>query len=443
MKLFISIIFLVFFSCTKPTEPLSNENIIFSSYVNTIGQANDVGITDTKMIVAANYQGYIVYDVNRDDQGNIITVDSIYNAFEMASDMGDNRAQKITVSQNHDIAFITDNYDKIWLYKLGDGDTQYTDNWLSDCIGGTWLSTAIDDGVDDIKVFSLVYHSSSEDDEGGTVGNFDQYSTSIVWKNISDISSTDTEPELNSSLVCEFTYNFNSLPKDIHFDNGLLAVSYGELGVRVLKQTETTVCLDDDNMMLDDGFCLILDIQDNTVTDTLLTQELCFGPGPSMYETLVWIDGFEETEDIDSDRTKCETSFLGLDGRYEPAGGFYPYIYAEHDFPGEVDAVLIRDSIIFSGLTRSNGCYMSLLGTNGVINDKLSFAQGYSINNLSEDNNILALSAGHDGVLVYKRYGISLNFIGQISTPYSNNVKVDGNNVIISTEDGLYIYLIK
>ena len=25
----------------------------------------------------------------------------------------------------------------------------------------------------------------------------------------------------------------------------------------------------------------------------------------------------------------------------------------------------------------------------------------------------------------------------------SNNVKVDGNNVIISTEDGIYIYLIK
>ena len=129
MKLFISIIFLAFFSCTKPTEPLSNENIVFSSYINTIGQANDVGLTDTKMIVAANYQGYIVYDVNRDNQGNIIAIDSVFNAIDMASDMGDNRAQDIAVSQNHELAFITDRYDRIWLYKLNETAEQYVDNY--------------------------------------------------------------------------------------------------------------------------------------------------------------------------------------------------------------------------------------------------------------------------------------------------------------------------
>ena len=39
--------------------------------------------------------------------------------------------------------------------------------------------------------------------------------------------------------------------------------------------------------------------------------------------------------------------------------------------------------------------------------------------------------------------GTNVEFIGQINTPYSNNVKVDGNNLIVSTEDGLHIYLIK
>ena len=56
----------------------------------------------------------------------------------------------------------------------------------------------------------------------------------------------------------------------------------------------------------------------------------------------------------------------------------------------------------------------------------------------------LALSAGHDGVLLYNYLGgTNVDFIGQINTPYSNNVKVDGNNLIVSTEDGLHIYLIK
>ena len=112
--------------------------------------------------------------------------------------------------------------------------------------------------------------------------------------------------------------------------------------------------------------------------------------------------------------------------------------------PGEVNSVLVRDSIIFAGLSTSNGCYMSLLDNNGIVLDKLSIANGYTINGISEDNGYLALSSGHDGVLLYKYFGgTSTQFIGQINTPYSNNVKVDGNNLIVSTEDGLYIYLIK
>jgi len=409
MRLLICITAITLFSCTKPTNSISNKDIEFKAYVDTYGEALDVGITEQSLIVAANYQGYIVYDINRNNQGDIIAIDSIFNAIDMASDMGDNRAQDITVSQNHELAFITDRYDRIWLYKLNETADQYVDNYLQDCYGGTWLSTAIDDREDHINVFSLVQHVSSEDEEGGSVGDFDAYSTSIVWKRLTNVNSTDILPELDSSPSCEFTYNFNILPRTIDFNNGILAISYGELGVKILKQTENSICLDDDNVML---------------------------------------DNFIPTGDIAADKTICEQEYdenynPGLSGNYEPFGGFYPYVYSSFDLPGEVDALLVRDSIIFAGLTTSNGCYMSLLGTNGVISDKLSFAQGYSINNLSEDNNILALSAGHDGVLVYKRDGISLNYIGQISTPYSNNVKVDGNNVIISTEDGLYIYLIK
>jgi len=412
MRFFLYLIIMCLFSaCIEPNDPISENDIVdLVVYQDTYGEALDVDLTDAAMIVAANYQGFIVYDLVRNSQNNITGIDSIYNDFDMASDMGDNRAQQVTISDNHEIAFITDIYDRIWLYKFAENSSQYVDNYLSDCYGGTWLSTAIDDQLDYINIFSLVKHSSSEDDNGETIGDFDQYSTSIVWKRIYDISPSDLFPELNSSPSCEFTYNFGILPDKIHFNNGLLAVSNGELGVNVLKQTNEVLCLDDLNMP---------------------------------------IDGFIATGDIVNDKIICEQEYdqyynPGLNGNYEPSGGFYPYIFSSFDLPGEVSSILVRDSIIFAGLSTSNGCYMSLLDNNGLVLDKLSIANGYTINNISEDNGYLALSAGHDGVLLYKYFGgTNPQFIGQINTPYSNNVKVDGNNLIVSTEDGIYIYLIK
>ena len=412
MRFFLYLIIMCLFSaCIEPNDPISENDIVdLVIYQDTYGEALDVDLTDNAMIVAANYQGFIVYDLVRNSQNNIIGIDSIYNDFDMASDMGDNRAQQVTISDNHEIAFITDIYDRIWLYKFAENSSQYVDNYLSDCYGGTWLSTAIDDQLDHINIFSLVKHSSSEDDNGETIGDFDQYSTSIVWKRIYDISPSDLFPELNSSPSCEFTYNFGILPDKIHFNNGLLAVSNGELGVNVLKQTNEALCLNDSNMP---------------------------------------IDGFIATGDIVNDKIICEQEYdqyynPGLNGNYEPSGGFYPYIFSSFDLPGEVSSILVRDSIIFAGLSTSNGCYMSLLDNNGLVLDKLSIANGYTINNISEDNGYLALSAGHDGVLLYKYFGgTNPQFIGQINTPYSNNVNVDGNNLIVSTEDGIYIYIIK
>ena len=412
MRFFLYLIIICLFSaCIEPNDPISENDIVdLVVYQNTYGEALDIDLTDEVMIVAANYQGFIVYDLDRNSQNNIIAIDSIYNDFDMASDMGDNRAQQVAISDNHEIAFITDIYDRIWIYKFAENSSQYVDNYLSDCYGGTWLSTTIDDQLDHINVFSLVKHSSSEDDNGETIGDFDQYSTSIVWKGIYDISPSDLFPEQNSTPSCEFTYNFGILPDKIHFNNGLLAVSNGELGVNVLKQTDQALCLDDLNMP---------------------------------------IDGFIQTDDIVNDKIICEQEYdqyynPGLNGNYEPSGGFYPYIFSSFDLPGEVSSILVRDSIIFAGLSTSNGCYMSLLDNNGLVLDKLSIANGYTINNISEDNGYLALSAGHDGVLLYKYFGgTNPQFIGQINTPYSNNVKVDGNNLIVSTEDGIYIYIIK
>ena len=418
MRFIIYVTILLLVSCKEPSEPNTSDNVAsFVMHINTYGEALDADVTEESMIVAANYQGFIVYDISRNDTGHIVLVDSIFNDSDMDGTMGDNRAQEVVVSKNHNIAFITDIYDRIWLYKLGENSQQYVDNYLQDCYGGTWLSVAIDDQLDNIKTFSLIKHSSSESDDEGTIGEFDEYSTSVVWKGLYDIDNSDAFPEDNAAPSCEFSYNFGTLPEKISFNNGLLAVSNGELGIQILKQLNESSCFDSN-------------------TYELLTD-------------------FNPTGDVDLDRTVCQQAFdedynQGLNGIYEPAGGFYPYVYSSFDLPGEVSSVMIRSSIIFAGLSTSNGCYMSLLDNDGLIIDNLSIANGYSINNLDENNGVIALSAGHDGVLLYRHWGAfsdgligPVSFVGQINTPYSNNVKLDGDNLIVSTEDGIYLYKLK
>ena len=412
MKFYILIISLFLYACIEQVESEQNDFVELVTYIDTYGEAMDLDLTDSRMVVAANYQGFIVYDISRDNLGNISSVDSIYNDSILDDSMGDNRAQEVIVSDNHDIAFITDIFDRIWLYKLNDESNQYVDSYLQDCYGGTWLSTAIDDQTDvnQINVFSLVKHSSSESDDEGTVGDFDEYSTSVVWKGLKDISSDDLFPEQNSSPACEFSYNFGILPENIHYNDGLLAVSNGELGVKVLSQIDESSCFDSNTFEL--------------------------------------LGEFNPSGNIDVDRIACENSIFdyynpGLGGIFEPEGGFHPQIYSSFDLPGEVNAVYVKDLVLFSGLSTSNGCYISLLGDNGAVVENLPIANGYTINGISEDNGILALSAGRDGVLLYQWNGaLSIDFIGQIQTPYSNRVKVDGNNILVSTEDGVFIYIL-
>ena len=46
------------------------------------------------------------------------------------------KKELLDISQNHNIAFITDIYDRIWIYKLNEGAAQYTyPNYIKDCYG--------------------------------------------------------------------------------------------------------------------------------------------------------------------------------------------------------------------------------------------------------------------------------------------------------------------
>ena len=76
MRLFLYLIVLVLFSaCIEPNDPKSEDDFVdLVIYQDTYGEALDADLTDDKMIIAANYQGFIVYNLDRNDQNNIIDV---------------------------------------------------------------------------------------------------------------------------------------------------------------------------------------------------------------------------------------------------------------------------------------------------------------------------------------------------------------------------------
>ena len=100
---------------------------------------------------------------------------------------------------------------------------------------------------------------------------------------------------------------------------------------------------------------------------------------------------------------------------------------------------LRKDKIIFVGLSNSNGFLKTIINLDGSIADLQQFAIGYTIKGIHQDGYLLALAAGHDGILLYNSNGGSISFIGKIETSFANSVKVAGKIIFAATEDGIEI----
>ena len=240
----------------------------------------------------------------------------------------------------------------------------------------------------------------------------------MVWTNLKGIDPSSINPD-QGEPNCEYIINQSSIAENIYFDNGLLSIAYGELGVRVFKQTEFQVCL------TDTGF---IDLNDS---------ELC-------------IENYNNLSDVDykscCENTACpdgmgECPWLeeGFGGVFSSAGGIIPQIHAEFDTPGEVEVIFSKGNTIFSGLKYSNGCVMSILDDDGNIINTNQFAIGYSVTGIHQNNGLLALAAGHDGILLYNLSGSNVSFMGKIETSYANAVKIAGDIIFAATEDGIEV----
>ena len=196
-------------------------------------------------------------------------------------------------------------------------------------------------------------------------------------------------------------------------------MGYGELGVRVYKKTEYDGCLIDNGFIELNDSNLCIENYDNS-------GEIDY---KSCCENTACPDGMGE----------CPWFEEGFGGVFSSAGGIIPQIYAEFDTPGEVEAIFSEGNTIFAGLKYSNGCVMSILDNDGSVITTYQFAIGYTIKGIHQDGGLLALAAGHDGILLFNWNGSNVSFMGKIETSYANNVKVAGNIIFAATEDGIEV----
>ena len=105
-------------SCRMPADPLGEIKII--KRLDTIDTGGncldlDVNMTDSILVVAANYNGFIIYDIF--DSNNELNPIETFHGTDMAPDLGDDRIAGVRLSKEHDFMVLFDQYDKIYLAK--------------------------------------------------------------------------------------------------------------------------------------------------------------------------------------------------------------------------------------------------------------------------------------------------------------------------------------
>jgi len=122
------------------------------------------------------------------------------------------------------------------------------------------------------------------------------------------------------------------------------------------------------------------------------------------------------------------------------------YIDFNYDIetPSKVKSIYSFDDYILAGLY-DDGCYITLLGNNTNNLVKLEGTNSFTVNDIYYDeiNQILLLSVGSGGVLIYNWNGLSANpnFLGHIVSSHAYTARIlNGKYVIIATKYGVEIY---
>ena len=87
-------------TCRMPLEPLGE--VIIIKHLDTINTGGncldlDMNMIDSILIVAANYNGFIIYNIF--DSNGVLNPYEIFHGTDMAPDLGDDRIAKVMLSK--------------------------------------------------------------------------------------------------------------------------------------------------------------------------------------------------------------------------------------------------------------------------------------------------------------------------------------------------------
>lgn len=128
---------------------------------------------------------------------------------------------------------------------------------------------------------------------------------------------------------------------------------------------------------------------------------------------------------------------------YSSYNNLIEYSY-DLETPSKVKSVYNYGNYVLAGLY-NDGCYITLLGDNTNSLVKLEGTNSFTVNDIYYDeiNQVLLLSVGSGGVLVYNWNGLSSNpnFMGHIVSSHAYTARIFNNKyVVIATKYGVEIY---
>lgn len=459
----IFILFLTIFTfqqCHSPVKPITEETLEYSliNSFNTNGYALDVDIANDLIVLAANYDGTYLLDLIRDEDGNITSINEREHLLDWEASIGEEKSNKVIISENFGIVFILDMNDRIYLYKLN--GEQYSTNYLSGCFGDNWRDFVIDDSrTDSIYFYPLLKHDRAE-----AAAEYDAGSTSIVNGIISFDDATN-----EFEMECTYGVNRSYFGEFISLTDSLISFSEGELGLSIYKQFSNGKLNNEywdegedytdvnENNQYDSGEPFE-DINQNGIQDSAENYT-------DVNENGEWDEGepFEDCGEYDwqpgiifcSEGNPVGNGVwdseelyedLNENGVWDMAEAFSDKIIptVQFDLPGEIQTIMSFNNTVLSGHSYNKGCFMSFLDESGGLINKISIADGYNIRAIDTDGEIITLAAGYDGILVYQWIDNSnIKFLGKITSGYANSVKIKNNHVYSATRDGLEIYKIE
>jgi len=517
MKIFLLIVVVICInSCRMPADPLGEIKIIKRlDTIDTGGNCLDIDVSDSILVVAANYNGFIIFNLY-DSSGNFNPKQK-YHGSDLDPNTFDNQISKVMISDSLSVIVLMDKYDKIYVNRLNGSPIFYLGGGVNDCYGGAWTDFSLDESSSSLRLYTMVDHNLA------TEYDVDENSKSLVWQNLEFFSSFPTLDEIGS-INCEFSLNLSDEAENIHFSSdGLFTIGLGELGIQAYKQLDHSTCYkkietevenndfyvdissginisgwpwSDRSIQVDSDagasrILLVLDMddepqnilniqfydpQDNLINMTYDDENNSENPNRLWFENeddyyyikfnadtdiarfhftipdvsnislmtdqYFAIDEFNYTDNYDDDKSECEkgSALGGYGGIYEPAGGISPNLLLEFDTPGEINSVYSVNHSIFTGLSNSNGLLVTNINEDGSIIYQEALAQGYSVNDVFVNDNLIGLAVGHDGALIYSWDG-NTSFIlkGRLETSYANAIKVNDNVIYIATEDGIEV----